>query len=134
MTRTAGILLLTGAFAALSMTATTASAGSKTFKFSETAELHAYLHDPHLHVTDGLSNYSDDLSAYGTPRPVEGAMRQVRGNTNDKPQFNLASLRAYFHGPSFRSPDGLTNYSQDYRIYDAPMHDARLARLAETRP
>jgi hypothetical protein len=134
MIRNAVFLSLASTFAVLSATATTLSADPSGCQQSERTAISAYLHDAQSHVTDGLGNYSDDLSAYGTPRPTGLDSRALRSEPPERPALDYAALRAYFHGPAFRSPDGLANYSQDHRVYDMPSHDSQLAKIAQSRP
>jgi hypothetical protein len=134
MIRNAVFLSLAGTFAVLSATPTTSSADSSGCRQSEPTAISAYLHDAQLHVTDGLGNYSDDLSAYGTPRPTGVDSQELRSETPARPALDNAALRAYFHGPAFRSPDGLTNYNQDHRVYDVPAQHSQLAKVAQGRP
>ena len=134
MIKNAVFLSLVGTFVVLSATATTSSADSGGCKQSEQTAISAYLHDAKFHVTDGLSNYSSDLSAYGTPRPTGVDSHELRSESPERPALDKAALRAYFHGPAFRSPDGLANYSQDHRVYDMPPHDSHIAQVVPSRP
>jgi hypothetical protein len=134
MIRNAVFLSLAGTFAVLSATPTTSSADSSGCRQSEPTAISAYLHDAQIHVTDGLSNYSNDLSDYGTPRPIGLDSHELRSEPPERRALDTDALRTYFHGPAFRSPDGLANYGQDYRVYDTPPRDGGLAQVVQTRP
>lgn len=132
MSRIAVFLTLAGTFAALS--ATTAMADSGSCKYSDLTDLHTYLHSAQFHATDDLGNYSEDLSAYGTPLPTAGAHAAPGPDSDEPPALDMVRLRSYFHGRAFQSPDGLTNYGADYRAYETPSQSGQVARIAQNRP